>query len=99
MVAAKEDVGLVRVTRGEGGEELEDFASPRAAVAVVAEEDNEGSLEGGGANRGLEVGPKGLQFGKVAMDVSDAEHRPRRRPLDGVDGTGFSHLGKTIQEK
>lgn len=70
-------MGLVGIPGGEGDEEIDHLAGLRPAVAVVAEEDDEGGEEGGRVCGGLEVGPEVLELGEVAMDVTYADNKPR----------------------
>lgn len=79
-------MALEGVEGGEGGEEVDDLAGVGPAVAVVAEEDDEGGGEGGGAHGGLEFGPEAAELVGVAVDVADADHRP-----DSAAGAVFLH--------
>lgn len=58
VVARQEHVLLARVLGRQRYEEVEDLAGVGPAVAVVAEEDDDGGLEGPAADVGLEVGPE-----------------------------------------
>lgn len=68
-------MALAWILRRELYEKVDDLARGGPAVAVVTEEDDQRSLEGGGAHDGLEIGPETEELGVVAVDVSDADDR------------------------
>lgn len=65
-------MGLFGVFGGKMDEEIDDFASVGASVAVISQKDDQGGLEIGGADLGLEIGPEVLELGEVAMDIANA---------------------------
>lgn len=72
VVSGQEHVGLVRVRGAQGDEEVDDVAGVGSTVTVVAEEDDECGLEILWVDVGLEVGPKVLELGDVAVRVAYA---------------------------
>lgn len=65
-------MGLVRVRGAQGDEEVDDVAGVGSTVTVVAEEDDVCGLEILWVDVGLEVGPKVLELGDVAVRVAYA---------------------------
>lgn len=63
---------LVGVIGREGEEEVDDVAGVGAAIAVVAEEDDDGRGEIGCL--GFEVGPEGSELGNEAVDVAYTDY-------------------------
>jgi hypothetical protein len=72
-------MALTWILRGELYEKVDNLVRLGPTVAVVTEEDDQRSLEGGGPYNGLEVGPEAEKLGVVAVDVADADHRSIRR--------------------
>lgn len=68
-------MGLIWVFGGQRDEEIDDSLGVGATVAVVAEEDDEGGVEMGRVDLGLEIGPEVLELGDVAMGVAYATHQ------------------------
>lgn len=77
-------MGLVRVRGVQGDEEVDDLTGVGSTVTVVAEEDDECGLEILWVDVGLEVGPKVLELGDVAVCVAYATDH---------SGSGFGDLG------
>lgn len=81
-------MGLVGVTGGQAEEEVDDLAGVGPAVAVVSEEDDEGSPEFLRVDEGLEVGPEVLELLDVAVDVAYAAHHSGLAAGRGGGGGG-----------
>lgn len=79
-------MSLLRVNRRQADEEVNDLTGVGAAVAVVAEEDDERSVEVLWIDEGLEVGPEALELVDVTVDIAYAAHHSGLRRNGGGGG-------------